>query len=162
MFLMCTYSKQNDISFCTMPSKIINKNISSDKKQWLSVYLARTDQGFPLSSSAREINIQNLKLTKSVRSVTITKRKILLKRNSEPVLKQNSTEISLSENQSEKSARKCYSPFVRSVRVRNSLPEQVVLAPNLQLFQSLALPEIRTLSPPAHLKRHWLLAATLS
>ena len=49
-----------------------------DKKQWLSVYLARTDQGFPLSSSAREINIQNLKLTKSVRSVTITSEKFYL------------------------------------------------------------------------------------
>ena len=46
-----------------------------------------------------------------------------------------------------------FSPFVRSICVWNNLSEQVVNAPNLWSFQELALPEIHTLSPPAHLKR---------
>ena len=46
-----------------------------------------------------------------------------------------------------------YSPFVRSIRIWNNLSERTVLASNLHIFQTHALHDIRTMSPPAHLKR---------
>ena len=47
----------------------------------------------------------------------------------------------------------CYSFFPRTLRVWNSLPCEVVTSPSLDSFRLTALPAIRSLKVPSHLRR---------
>ena len=47
----------------------------------------------------------------------------------------------------------CYSFFPRTLRVWNSLPCEVVTSPSLDSFRHTALPAIRSLKVPSHLRR---------